>query len=131
MRFYEQLPGLQHAITLEDRSVAFYWVGGYGKQLLGIWDTGSAPVQVQGHFAFGATIDFVIAAPAWLRSLGITPLSIARTETDEAVVLAWMPAVSIYFTDPDGNLLEYIAMLDDAPAPERGVMPWSQWQTSK
>jgi hypothetical protein len=26
-----------------------------------------------------------------------------------------MPAASVFFDDPDGNLLEYIAMLDDEP----------------
>jgi len=31
-------------------------------------------------------------------------------------VLAWMPAVSVYFRDPDYNLLEFIMMLP-GPAP--------------
>jgi hypothetical protein len=47
--------------------------------------------------------------------------------TEEPVVLAWMPAASLYFHDPDGNLLEFLAVLEDAAKPERGVVPWSQW----
>jgi len=39
-----------------------------------------------------------------------------------------MPAASVYFHDPDGHLLEYIAMLPQNPAPEAGVMPWSAWE---
>jgi lactoylglutathione lyase len=39
-----------------------------------------------------------------------------------------MPAASLYFKDPDGNLLEYIAMLPDPPAPQRGVVAWSDWR---
>jgi len=42
-------------------------------------------------------------------------------------VLAWMPAVSVYFHDPDGNLLELLSMLPDVPRPELGVVSWSRW----
>ena len=38
-----------------------------------------------------------------------------------------MPAVSVYFLDPDGHLLEYIAMLPDRPRPEAGIMTWTTW----
>jgi hypothetical protein len=43
------------------------------------------------------------------------------------VVLAWMPAASVYFHDPDGNLLEYITMLDGPARPELGVVRWADW----
>ena len=46
----------------------------------------------------------------------------------EPVVFGWMPALSIYFTDPDGHLLEYLAMLPDSPRPEAGVVPYSDWK---
>ena len=39
-----------------------------------------------------------------------------------------MPAISLYFTDPDGHLLEYLAMLPQEPSPDIGVVPYSQWQ---
>jgi hypothetical protein len=39
-----------------------------------------------------------------------------------------MPAVSVYFLDPDGHLLEYIAMLPDEPRPDAGVMTWNAWR---
>jgi catechol 2,3-dioxygenase-like lactoylglutathione lyase family enzyme len=38
-----------------------------------------------------------------------------------------MPAASIIFDDPDGNLLEYIAVLPDPPHPELGIARWSEW----
>jgi hypothetical protein len=38
-----------------------------------------------------------------------------------------MPAGSLYFHDPDGNLLEFLAMLEDDPNPDVGVVNWSQW----
>jgi len=39
-----------------------------------------------------------------------------------------MPALSLYFQDPDGHSLEYLAMLTDDPQPERGVVKWSEWR---
>jgi lactoylglutathione lyase len=47
--------------------------------------------------------------------------------TEEPVVLAWMPAASLYFHDPDGTLLELLSMLPDAAQPELGVIGWSRW----
>jgi hypothetical protein len=32
-----------------------------------------------------------------------------------------------YFRDPDGHLLDYLAMLDGNPRPECGVVSWSRW----
>ena len=42
---------------------------------------------------------------------------------------SWMPAASLYFNDPDGNLLEFIAMLPEAQRPEMGIVTWSEWLT--
>jgi hypothetical protein len=39
-----------------------------------------------------------------------------------------MPAVSVYFTDPDGHSLEFISMLPDEAKPELGMVPWSEWE---
>jgi lactoylglutathione lyase len=33
----------------------------------------------------------------------------------------------VYFRDPDGHLLEYLAMLDESPRPASGILPWSEW----
>jgi lactoylglutathione lyase len=51
--------------------------------------------------------------------------------TEEPVILAWMPAASLYFHDPDGNLLELLAMLPAAPQPELGVISWRRWISSR
>jgi lactoylglutathione lyase len=42
-------------------------------------------------------------------------------------VIGWMPAAAVYFRDPDGHLLEYLSMLDEAPRIDLGIVPWSQW----
>jgi hypothetical protein len=41
------------------------------------------------------------------------------------MVFGWMPAIAIYFHDPDGHSLEFIAML---PQPALGVGTWDEWQ---
>jgi len=55
------------------------------------------------------------------------PLDFNGHPAHEPVVLAWMPAAAIYFRDPDGHLLEYIAMLAEEPRPGDGVVGWRQW----
>jgi NAD(P)H-dependent FMN reductase len=60
----------------------------------------------------------------------IAPLDFDGCPTDEPVVLAWMPAASIDFHDPDGHLLEYIAMLADDARPDGGVVTWKEWTAS-
>jgi ribosomal protein S18 acetylase RimI-like enzyme len=62
-----------------------------------------------------------------LRSLDVTPLSFFARETSEPSVIGWMPAAAVYFRDPDGHLLEYLAMVDEPARPELGIVPWSQW----
>src|SRR5207248_2297222 len=31
--------------------------------------------------------------------------------------------------DPDGHLIEYLAMLEEPVRPERGIVAWSEWTT--
>ena len=45
----------------------------------------------------------------------------------ESVVIAWMPAASLYLRDPDGNMLEFLSMLPNSPQPELGIVGWSRW----
>ena len=125
--FYRDRVGLELAYVVPARQAAFFWVGSRGTTMLGLWAGGSAPQKTTTHIAFGARRDDVIAAPRALQSAGITPLDFDGRPTDEPVVLAWMPAASIYFHDPDGHLLEYIAMLPEDPRPDRGVLRWHEW----
>jgi lactoylglutathione lyase len=41
-----------------------------------------------------------------------------------------MPAASVLFHDPDGHLLEYLAMLPHDVKSEAGVVPYSEWMAN-
>ena len=51
-----------------------------------------------------------------------------RIYKKQPMVFGWMPALAIYFHDPDGHALEFIAMLPDEPHPEVQVVSWDEWQ---
>ncbi len=125
--FYRDVVGLPVALDLAERNAAFMWIGEHGRSMLGLWGIGSSVNSLTLHIAFEVALEDVLAAPERLRAQGVTPLSFFGQETGEPDVLAWMPAAAVYFQDPDGHLLEYLAMLDAAPRPDAGVFPWSEW----
>ncbi len=126
--FYRDVVGLELGIAQPERPAAFFWVGGRGRSMMGIFGIGSGALAKQHHVAFQVKLEDVLAAPQRLRSAGITPFGGRREPIDEPIVFPWMPAASVFFDDPDGNILEYIAMLPDPPRPEPGPVSWSEWQ---
>ena len=130
MTFFGQTLGLELAEVFWERRVAFYWIGGRGNSMLGLWEVGTGPQRLSLHLAFKSDLKDLLDAPARLRAADVVPLDFQGEPTEEPVVLAWMPAASLYFRDPDGNLLELLSMLPDAPQPELGVIPWSRWNQS-
>ena len=125
--FYRDRLGFELAHVVPARRAAFFWIGSRGSSMLGLWQAGAGPQKMTSHVAFAVGADDVIAAPGRLQSAGIVVLDFNGQPTDEPVVLAWMPALAVYFVDPDGNLLEYIAMLDGEPRPDAGVVAWHAW----
>jgi lactoylglutathione lyase len=125
--FYRDVVGLPVALELPERNAAFLGVGEPGRSVLGLWGIGSSVNSMQLHIAFDVALEDVVQAPSRLRAVDVTPLSFFGAETSEPDVLAWMPAAAVYFRDPDGHLLEYLAMLDEQPRPAAGVLPYSEW----
>jgi lactoylglutathione lyase len=128
MNFFGQTLGLELAEVIWKRRVAFYWIGGRGNSMLGLWEVGTSPQRLSLHIAFRSDLSDLLSAPARLRSANVVPLDFDGAPTDEPVVIAWMPAASLYFRDPDGNLLELLSMLPDSPQPDLGVVSWSHWR---
>ena len=128
IHFYRDRLGLTLARKYAERNVAFFWAGQKADGMLGLWETGTGPLHMGLHFAFRVDFDTVRRGPAWLRQQGIERPDFYGTPTNEPSVIRWMPAVSVYFKDPDGHSLEFISLLNDAANAEFGVNPLSQWK---
>ena len=128
--FYREVVGLRPAFEVPERDAAFLWCGAPGQAMLGLWSLGSMPMGLSLHVAFDVELEDVLGAPAHLRENGVEPLSFFGEPADEPSVIGWMPAAAVYFRDPDGHMLEYLAMLDEEPRPEAGIVTWSEWRSS-
>lgn len=137
MQFYGEVLGLELALKEEARRAAFYWLGGRLKTMLGIWEsppwaeaeTSGNPIVVQ-HIAFETEIGDLGGAIGNLKERGISPRNFFDEITEEPSVFGWMPAASIYFNDPDGHLLEFIAKLPGEAKPELGIVSLNEWKAA-
>lgn len=127
IRFYRDILHLPLAYTVPERHAAFLWVGAPGTAMLGLWGS-SAPIGLHLHLAFQMSIADIVRAVDDLRAVGLTPRDFNGESGETPCVIGWMPAIALYFTDPDGHSLEFISMLPDPPHPELGVVSWSAWQ---
>lgn len=127
IRFYRGVVGLDVAYEVPDRGAAFLWIGEPGGAMLGLWSLGTAPMSMRLHVAFSVGLDELRTAPEALAAAGVAPLSFFGEPADEPSVIGWMPAAAVYFRDPDGHMLEYLAMLDEPPRPDAGITTWSDW----
>jgi lactoylglutathione lyase len=128
MDFFGQILGFELAEVSWERRVAFYWIGGRGNSMLGLWEVGTSPQKLRLHIAFRSDLADLLNAPIRLRAANVVPLDFYGEPADEPVVIGWMPAASLYFSDPDGNLLELLAMLPNPPQPGLGIVSWSRWK---
>lgn len=125
MKFYEDVIGLKLGM-LDPRRIAFYWVGGQNNSMLGLWEKKNDDFARQ-HFAFEIEAKDMDSALDLLRLNGIQRYNFLNDGTDRPMVFAWMPALAIYFKDPDGNELEFIAPLEGKARPEKGVVSIDAW----
>lgn len=131
LAFYRDVLGLTLGYRDEARRVAFLWMGGWGEAMLGLWEKPPGEIRPQ-HFAFRASIDDVRdQSVAWLDERGLASRNFLDDGTKRPMVFAWMPAVALYFDDPDGHSLELIAMLPGKPRPELGVISWEEWEKNR
>ena len=128
IEFYSNVVGLELAHVPRTRQAAFFWIGSRGNSMLGLWVAGAAPQHVTSHTAFRVRLADIVSAAGTLLAAGVVPLDFDGEPTGLPVVLGWMPAAAVYFRDPSGNLLEFIAMLPGEPRPDCGVVPWRTWE---
>ncbi len=134
--FETHLPvaNLELAMKEQERRVAFYWIGGQGKTVLGLWEkppwapgTNPKDQMITQHFAFEIDLADLGRTVAAAKQRGIEMRNFSGQITDVPSVLGWFPVASIYFNDPDGLLLEFLARLPGKSRPEIGVVSLDEW----
>jgi lactoylglutathione lyase len=125
--FYSEVLGLEQAHLNKERGMAFYWIGERGRSMLGLWAGSSSPNVMQLHLAFRVELEDLFHWQQRLIRLSVAPLDFFAEPAAEPSVIGWMPAASIFFRDPDGHLLELLAMLPDEPCPSAGIVSYSTW----
>jgi lactoylglutathione lyase len=98
--FYRDVLGLDVGLRDAERPWLFLRAGGQGGLCVLQEDKGDWPSQ---HFAFTVAEADLDQAAAVLRARGVAVRG--------PVFLAWLPARSVYFADPDGHALELCAPL--------------------
>jgi lactoylglutathione lyase len=98
--FYRNVLGLEVGVRDEKRNWVFLRAGGAAGMVVLQEDNGDWPTQ---HFAFTVDDDDIELAVASLREHDV---AVEGPHTHE-----WMPARSVYFSDPDGHALELCAPL--------------------
>ena len=130
IEFYSNVLGLTQCHYEEGRRIAFFWVGKPREAMLGIWEKPKTEIDIR-HFAFRCEVDDVLnKSVQFLESKGLQPYNFLKSGNHEPMVFAWMPALAIYFNDPDGHALEFIAILEGEAKPELGVISYSEWMSA-
>lgn len=127
IHFYEKVLGLTPCYFEEERRIAFFWVGKPREAMLGLWEKPKSQINQQ-HFAFRCDKDFILnKAIDFLNGRNLSPYNFLKNGTHQPMVFAWMPAIAIYFNDPDGHQLEFISILEGDAQPELGVISYEEW----
>jgi len=125
--FYKNILGLEYGHYEEKRRIAFFWVGKTKEYMLGLWEKPKNELAKR-HFAFRCEAEDILdKSVSWLKERNLQPYNFLKNDTEKPMVFAWMPAIAIYFDDPDGNILEFIAVLEGKARPEQGVISYEEW----
>ena len=100
--------------------------------MLGLWGPATEFGREfrRSHFAIAVSLDDLTAAAARLNSAGVPTTNFLGEQTQEPSVIGWMPSAQLYFCDPDGHSIEFIALLEDLPEPAF-IGPLTEWQRGR
>jgi lactoylglutathione lyase len=113
LAFYRDVVGLLEEDTKNPKFI-WFWAGPRGRsQRIGITSRplsfGAAHCGGPQHFAFGVDRSRILALKAALEAKGL--------EVEGPIDFPFWGAISIYFSDPDGNRLEFCGFPDEADVP--------------
>ena len=129
IKFYTEVLGLKQCRFGAERRTAFFWIGEDKQAMLGLWEKPKEDIDIR-HFAFECDPDWIVNESVnFLKSHKLNYWNFLQDNNDEPMVFCWMPAISIYFNDPDGHDLEFIGILpgETQPNSEKRVVTYQEW----
>lgn len=127
IEFYGKVLELKQCHFEAERRAAFFWIGKDKQAMLGLWEKPKEEIDIR-HFAFECEPEWVLNESVnYLKSRNLQCWNFLNDGTDQPMVFAWVPAVAIYFADPDGHALEFIGVLAGEGRPAHGVVSYERW----
>lgn len=127
--FYSEILDLEQYLYEEERRAALFWIGERKKAMLGLWEKPKSEIDLR-HFAFECDWEWVLNESVdFLKSHKLNFWNFLNDDSERPMVFANIPAIAIYFTDPDGHYLEFIGKLPGKYRPEKGslVVSYPEW----
>ena len=127
--FYTHVLKLEQYHYEADRRVALFWIGKPQKAMLGVWEKPKEEIDLR-HFAFECDWDWILnESVPFLKANKLHFWNFLKDNTEHPMVFANIPALAIYFSDPDGHYLEFIGKLPGKYRPEKGslVLSYADW----
>ncbi|WP_299275125.1 VOC family protein [uncultured Psychroserpens sp.] len=129
VEFYSKTLGLKLCRFGTERRTAFFWIGKDKQFMLGLWEKPKEEIDIR-HFAFECEPEWVLNESVdFLKSRNLKCWNFLDNEKEQPMVFCWMPAISIYFNDPDGHDLEFIGILPGKTKSdkEKRVVTYKEW----
>ena len=127
--FYSNVLKLEQYLYEEERRVALFWIGKPQQAMLGLWEKPENQIDLR-HFAFECDWEWVLNESVdFLKAHQLHFWNFLNNSTEQPMVFANIPALAIYFSDPDGHYLEFIGRLPGKHKPEKGslVISYEEW----
>jgi lactoylglutathione lyase len=135
VNFYVNKLGFEFGFGNSDRSSALLlYTEAQQRWMLGLFRVNAVVHRsaAEYHISFRIPEEDVDSMLPWLRERGIETVHPPRAPIQgpmkEPIVHGWMPAAAVFFKDPDGHLLDFIAELADPPHPDFLYRPLSEWR---
>jgi catechol 2,3-dioxygenase-like lactoylglutathione lyase family enzyme len=127
--FYTNVLGLQQCRYREQPKTAFFWIGKEKQAMLGLWEKPKEEIDIR-HFAFECDPEWILhESVPFLKSHNINFWNFLQDDKEQPMVFCWVPAIAIYFNDPDGHDLEFIGMLPGKTKSneEKRILTYEDW----
>ena len=120
--------GLEKCGYDDERRIAFFWVGKPQEYMLGLWEKPQSEI-IKMHFAFRCDKEDILnKSILFLKERNLKPYNFLKDNNEIPMVFSWMPALAIYFDDPDGHCVEFISILEGEAKPELGIITFEEWE---